>query len=300
MSDTSGISNTITSAIRTNGVGAITAVVLSGVLVAMAAWVGGNFAPHVATNAALHAASTANFSYGLWRDAYAAGNGAPPLFYVPSASACSLNAGAGDNGSQVQSADGKCWLARFPNGMMDVAEFGALGDGSTDDYTPIANDLAACGAAGGGKAIIGPAPIFSSLSQTIPANCSLEGNANVLPLQTFSQTVNTQAYTVLLGSGAQINVGTGTGTRQSGTLRGLNIIPKSYTPPTTMQQALAQVAAFTGTGIVIPHTSNGAIVENVAVGGFAMCINTQSYNVSEINIVGDCTNGFSYTTVTNL
>ena len=306
MSDTSGINSTINSAIRTNGVGAITAVVLAGAMVAITTWVGGAFEPRVATNAALQAASTANFPAGLWREDFAAGNGAPPLFYYPSGSACSLNSGAGDNGSQVQSADGKCWLARFPSGVMDVAEFGAAGNGTTDDEAAIANDLAACGTAGGARAVLGPRQYYSSLSQTIPANCSLEGNANILPYQTFSQTVNTQAYTLLLGSGAAIYLGTNTGTREPSALRGLNIIPKSYVPPVTMQQALTQVAAFTSNGagtntagIIIQHASNASIIENVAVGGFNLCVDSEAYDLRMQNVIADCTNGYLINNGTN-
>lgn len=102
-------------------------------------------ASQVATNAALEATSTGTYPNGVWRatfsvNSYANAN-APPLFYVPSASACSLNAGAGDNGSQVESADGKCWIARFPSGPLDIRQFGAIGDSSTDNTAAIQNAL---------------------------------------------------------------------------------------------------------------------------------------------------------------
>ncbi len=87
--------------------------------------------PSVANLTELQAASSFSFPFGVWRLTYGNGNGAPPLFYQPSNSACSLNAGAGDNGSQVQSADGKCWLAQFP-GQVDVREFGADPSGVAD------------------------------------------------------------------------------------------------------------------------------------------------------------------------
>lgn len=61
----------------------------------------------------------------------------PPLQYRASGSACTLNAGAGDNGSQVPSADGKCWLADFPAGPLDARWFGAKGDNANNDTTPI-------------------------------------------------------------------------------------------------------------------------------------------------------------------
>ncbi len=70
--------------------------------------------PQAADNAALMAANTTSYPSGIWRLDFSAGFGADPLFYRPSGSACSLNAGLGDNGSQVPSADGKCWLGVFP------------------------------------------------------------------------------------------------------------------------------------------------------------------------------------------
>src|SRR5579859_3523979 len=60
-------------------------------------------ARHVATNAALAASPIAFFPQGVWRDNYAAGNAAQPLFYQPSNAPCTVNSGAGDNGSQVRS-----------------------------------------------------------------------------------------------------------------------------------------------------------------------------------------------------
>lgn len=95
-------------------------------------------APHLATNAALTASASTACPLGVWRDDYASGNGAPPLFYTPSGSACSLNAGAGDNGWQVPSSDNKCWVAHFPSSGADVREWGAKSDGVTDDHAAIA------------------------------------------------------------------------------------------------------------------------------------------------------------------
>ncbi|MEI1276590.1 glycosyl hydrolase family 28-related protein [Klebsiella pneumoniae] len=90
--------------------------------------------PTVPTNAALQAVATTTTSTITRLGFYAAGD-APPLTYTASASACSLSSGNGDNGSQVKSADSKCWLANFPSGPEDVREWGAKGDGSTDNTT---------------------------------------------------------------------------------------------------------------------------------------------------------------------
>src|SRR5579884_2799361 len=96
-----------------------------------------NVAPHVATNAALSAAATTDYPNGVWRDSVASEGDAPPLFYYPSGSACSLNTGNGDNGSQVKSSDGKCWLGVFPDAGADVREWGVKFDNSTDNSTAL-------------------------------------------------------------------------------------------------------------------------------------------------------------------
>lgn len=102
----------------------------------------------VPDNATLLAKSTTTYPRGVWRADFAAAFGAPPLFYMPSNSACSLNSGNGDNGSQVKSADNKCWLAVFPDGVYNVLQFGADPTNATDSYTAVQN---AVNAANGGS-----------------------------------------------------------------------------------------------------------------------------------------------------
>jgi hypothetical protein len=85
----------------------------------------------VPTNAALMALSTATTS-SVIRLGFNAPGDAPAIFYNASTGACSLNSGAGDNGSQVQSADSNCWLANFPTRELDVHEWGVAGTGSDD------------------------------------------------------------------------------------------------------------------------------------------------------------------------
>jgi hypothetical protein len=96
----------------------------------------------VSNTAALEAACTQSsgcpagdqvFVNGVFRQGFLTPGDAPVLaFNKPLVkAACSLNSGAGDGGSQVPSADGNCWLANFPNGMLDIREFGAVPDGVT-------------------------------------------------------------------------------------------------------------------------------------------------------------------------
>ena len=84
----------------------------------------------VLNNSDLMAAKTSTYPNGVWRIAYSGATLAPtspPLFYLPSPSPCSLNAGAGDGGFQVRSADGLCWIADFPAGQgVDPQQWGGL------------------------------------------------------------------------------------------------------------------------------------------------------------------------------
>jgi hypothetical protein len=92
--------------------------------------------PHVATEAILAAASTVTYPNGVWVDDMY-GNGAQPLFFKASVSACPLNTGSGDGGSQVSSVNSKCWLAAFPLSGVDLRWFGAVADSGVTDNAPI-------------------------------------------------------------------------------------------------------------------------------------------------------------------
>lgn len=86
---------------------------------------------------------------------YASGDDGGVSYYL-STSACSLNASAGDGGSQIKPNAGTgCWLANFASGDVSVKWFGAKGDGVTDDYAAMAAALQYASANGGGT-VYGP------------------------------------------------------------------------------------------------------------------------------------------------
>lgn len=89
----------------------------------------------VPSAAALARTSTASFPDGLWRLDFAAGHGAPPLFYRPQNRGCAAQrpAMANDGGACIDSSDGNSWRAIFPAEGIDARQFGlsGAGDGTT-------------------------------------------------------------------------------------------------------------------------------------------------------------------------
>lgn len=87
-------------------------------------------APHVATNAALAASATATYPNGVWRDDYAAGNGAPPRFFTKLTGNCLANGLVNDGGSCVDTTagDGNSWRTQSAAAGVSVQQWGAKCD----------------------------------------------------------------------------------------------------------------------------------------------------------------------------
>lgn len=137
---------------------------------------GGLSAPHVASLTALSNSCVGSsgcpsgdlvYPAGVWRDDYASGVGAPPLFMRPASSPCSVNDGA----ACVNSADGKSWLGKFDSAGVDLREWGAIGNSTAGDNTTIA---AADSAYGSGLVtvplrITGTVYVLSAVIDNIPS-----------------------------------------------------------------------------------------------------------------------------------
>lgn len=100
------------------------ALALAAFLVGTAFVIPHNAPLHVASNAELTNLSTLA-SGTVIRDGFTKAGDTAPMLYTASAVVCPLNTGNGDNGSQVKSANGLCWLAAMPASVFDVTEFGA-------------------------------------------------------------------------------------------------------------------------------------------------------------------------------
>lgn len=138
---------------------------------------GANIPAHASTNAAM---STLPSALGkVVRDGYAALGDVPSLTYIASDSACSLNGGSGDDGSQIPTSDRKCWIANFPSSGFDVRQFGAKGNGTTNDTVAVQRAINFACAAGssptgysGGDVLLPRGAYLLTGGVSIPAACS--------------------------------------------------------------------------------------------------------------------------------
>jgi len=89
----------------------------------------------VANQAALKALAPSTTYTSVDRAGYTTAGDGGGATYSYSSSACSLNSGAGDNGSQVQAQGGGCWLAKFGTSAPSPKVWGCAGNGSTNDAT---------------------------------------------------------------------------------------------------------------------------------------------------------------------
>jgi hypothetical protein len=156
----------------------------------------------VPTEAALAASATTTYPSGVWRLDYSSGLGAVPWFYVPSNSACSLNGGNGDGGSQVPSSDSKCWIAHYNGATADIKEWGAVPGGLTDAHTQLQACLNAVGPGGTCQA---NAKFLISSSISVPRNETIWCGFTFPNNQdgAVANFANTPA--LILGSGVTVN-----------------------------------------------------------------------------------------------
>ena len=188
----------------------------------------------------------------------------------------------------------KLIMAPGARGIFDVDKnFGAVGDGVTNDSTAFLNALAACKAAGGGHVIFGPRQYYIPVNLVIPEHCELAGLAPNLSYSANNPAFFvTQPYELLMGMGAKIQLGSGSIPDQGAALSNMAIVRAGMTPATDYQSSVALTATYTGNAILIPHTSQGSMLTNLAVAGFDLAIDNESNNAHIQHIYGDNTNGY--------
>jgi hypothetical protein len=111
------------------------AALLAGVLAARCARGKPSEQPRVVLLGALKVLPNGQYPSGVLRVGFTTPGDSPVVLYAPTGAACTIP--GGDNSSQIQGNDGKCWNVARPTGRLDVRELGAKCDGVTDDTAAI-------------------------------------------------------------------------------------------------------------------------------------------------------------------
>lgn len=170
--------------------------------------------------------------------------------------------------------------------IVSVSDFGAVGNGITDDSTAINNAFASLGIAGGTVIVPNGYRCRVGSDISIPFNCRLEGMK--APIGTINPSnFDLMSCALLLNSGVSIIL---TNASQIA-----NLLITKYGQ--MWNRTSTQIAAeFTGTAIVIANSSTDMLIEDVTIIGFDYGIRsiTGATNVSRVRINRvniDCNNG---------
>jgi hypothetical protein len=158
-------------------------------------------------------------------------------------------------------------LGFTPGKVFNVANFGAVGDGVTDDTSAFANTLSACGTAGGGQVILGPNRyLINSGNLTVPSRCKVLCQAPLLGSRGATQPINfaTVVFVVLLNPSFTITLNPGSGWQGCAVLNStLNF------RPVTTRDLLNNTAVFAGTAFSV---GGDVSIDDTSVFGFSLGI----------------------------
>lgn len=183
--------------------------------------------------------------------------------------------------------------ARFA-GMFNVEDFGAAGNGTTDDTAAFTAAFAALGTAGGTIRAAGRYLIDTTL--TIPRNCALVGayrNPGQQPTVGTPQSYDALGSTLIVNSAATINMSYST------SIEGFCLKRKGMaaTPWADATVAAAQIAAYAGTAITIGDVStplHDTYCGHLLILGFAQAISAYRCERQRLEYVSfDCTAGIA-------
>lgn len=161
--------------------------------------------PTISTTAALQT-TPSTLASEILRLGYVTSGDAPPQPYLASTAACTLNAGAGDGGTQIPSSDGKCWIAVWPSSGIDIRQYGVNSVGGADAQPKIqaaVNQVCAASAGGIGASLYLPRGSYL-LNSTINISCAIrlygdtKDTTVLLPINSIAAiTANTQSQVIL-------------------------------------------------------------------------------------------------------
>ncbi|CAB3784268.1 hypothetical protein [Pararobbsia alpina] len=196
---------------------------------------------HVSNQAALQSITTTVLGAftAIHRDGYTAAGDGGQMDYVWSSSACSLNSGAGDNGSQVPASGGGCWNWSPPASGVTAMVFGAAGNGTATDTTALQSTINATAAAKIPLLFDAQHLYKTTAPLTVSTPLKIVGPYRYGVWQTAS--TNTQSYCAwgILATG---NTDVLVLNAQTGTLTGVCIQPGTATATTAANAATSATA----------------------------------------------------------
>lgn len=203
---------------------------------------------------------------------YARGDGGGGSYFLDAADTTSADNG----GTIIVAADSSRWKLANQNNI-NVRQFGAKGDGVTDDTGFFTKALASLGAKGGIVRYTERHLIDTTL--TVPANCTLQGPSGMVGSSAIASVVNIAAVAALIvNSSATINLKNGSG------IDGGMILRKGLVAP------VLNSALFAGTAV----TSQGddTFLINSMVLGFNFVYDSNTWGRPRIHdVFFDCNNG---------
>ena len=189
---------------------------------------------------------------------------------------------------------GQIRAAMLADRPLHVRDFGAVGDGTTDDTAAIQAAIDASAAQGGGTVLLGPRRyVVSSAELVVKNSVFLRGRASSGGWRVDGNFSGVN-HAILLDSDTTIRV------QRNAGIEGLAILRRGLTAPTNLRQGMDAAAAFAGTAITVGDGGGGNTAGNGAdvtlsgllILGFDWGIYSNGNARLRVkDVLGDCRNG---------
>lgn len=190
-------------------------------------------------------------------------------------------------------------IAQFRAGILTerplhVRDYGAVGDGVTDDAAAIQAAIDAAAALGGGTVLLGPHRyLVAGAELEVKDGVFLQGRTGSGGWRQDGDFEGVR-HAIILDPARTIRI------RRNGGMDGLAVLRRGLTTPRTLRQGLAAAAAFAGTAITIGDGGSGnsagngadSLLTRLLILGFHWGIHSDANaRVRVEHVLGDCTNG---------
>ena len=169
------------------------------------------------------------------------------------------------------------------NDVVSVKDFGAVGNGVTDDSAAFIAALAYVETLGGGNLYIAADNYYINANITVPSGCVIVGELALTSPRAYNPNLFNYSQ-LLLGAGCTINLG------QAAGITGCCIVRKGITYPATLATITAE---WNGIGVTVLSYGAGASISNCFIGGFNIGFSSElgADKVRILNCALDCIAG---------